>query len=159
MCIEYDGKEYWQGLLDRDNKPMDESTTMMLMQCIMMEKDGFKRGIDEEMDKNLEQSMALKVFEKRLEAAGVECTLPLAMFLTSMCDNPAKVVMWAYTVNLIRVADGLSGPVTIEDMTRHFAWGFPLDSEYSKIWDEQKKEGQPLGNMVDNFENWPGVVV
>lgn len=160
MCIEYEGKEYWQGLVDVDSRPMTEDETGMLVQCMMMENQNFTKGQDKEIDTGLESSMGYKIFDKRLEVAGIEVTLPLAMFLVSLCDSPGNVVMWAYTVNVIRVARNIEGPVTVSDFAEAFPMGIPTDEGLQKAWEEQKvNDGSMTGNLVDNFENWAGVVV
>jgi len=108
----------------------------------------------------LEESLGYQIFTKRLEAAGTEVTLPLAMFLVSLCDSPGKVVLWAYTVQVIKVSREIEGrPVKMEDLAEVFPWGFPTEKGYEEAWEEQKKDGAPHGNMVDDFRNWPGVVL
>jgi len=157
--IEYKDKEYWQGLLDTDSAPMTEDETGMFLQCIMMEQSGFKRGQDEEIEKGLESSLGYKIFDKRIQAAGLDVTLPLVMFLVSLCENPAHVVMWAYTLNVIKATKGIEGrPVATEDFANAFPMGIPTEDGYKTSWNEQKQTGEPVGNSVDNFENWPGVV-
>lgn len=156
--FEYDGKEYWQGLLGMDSRPMHEDETGMLFQCMMMEQSGFQKGQNAEIDKGLDTSRGFKILEKRLEAAGVEVTLPLMMFLTSLCDKPGMVVVWAYTLNVIRVTRNVEGPVGTSEFAHAFPMGIPTDDVYQAAWNEQKvNDDSPTKNLVDNFKNWPGL--
>lgn len=101
---------------------------------------------------------AIKIMWKRLEWAGFgnKVSFPVQMFICCLCNNPAKVVMWAYTLAHMLEKDKTLAKVTMETLTKYFPDGFPQDEVYEACWISQK--GKPRGvdedNLMDIKEWW-----
>jgi hypothetical protein len=154
--MEYKGVDYWQGLLDRKTEPMTEEQSRMFMTCVMADITGPDEEKDAKVREAFEDHLGAQVFLRRLEVTGTEVSVPLTLFLLSMCKTPGDAVMWAYTVHAIAVTHGLD-KVSTNELAEAFPMGFPTEESIEQAWGSQKKEGEPAGNMVDNWDNWPGI--
>lgn len=82
--------------------------------------------------------------------------IPVLVFLSSICDSPGQIVMWAHTLNEMFVK--LGHKVTLSDFAKEFPMGIPIDEEYRRVWDLQKRIPEPgtIGgdNLIDDFTQW-----
>lgn len=154
--IEYQGKEYWQGLLDRETQPLTDNESEMYMRCVMMDMEGVEFGQNPEWDKEVQASPQYQIISSRLGIAGSKASIPVILFLSTLCNSPGKCVVWAYTLQMMRAIRGIEGPVKMEDLSYTFPMGFPVESEYSAAWSEQNSMSEN-GNFVDKYDNWPKV--
>lgn len=155
MGMEVSG--YWEGLLGRQSNPMSKEQTDLFFRLMMAEMQG---PVTEDMFPGLDDHMGYQIMKNRLEAGGVKVSLPVQMFLASISDRPAAVVMWAYTCALICAKEDLP-ELKMSGLADAFPWGFPKPEEMEKAWAEQKvvlKEGEEFygsDNTIDDFANWP----
>jgi len=98
---------------------------------------------------------AIGIAVKRFEATNVAYDRSLLTFCASLCNNPAKVVMWCYTLHVMTAR--LGRPATLLDYaTDYFPHGVPTEDAYQELWSEQKHPDAPLGNAFDVMIAWPG---
>ena len=142
-------------LLDaKQVQAMTKDETMVFLQLGLMEKhlDGAKEG---HLDRELrEASFLYQVLVKRLEVFSPKSkfTIPLLSFISTICDRPGTIVMWAYTLHMMASTLPTPRTVTLEDLAKVFPMGFPTEKEYDRIWDGQK--GPKGQNLLDLEETW-----
>jgi len=130
-----------------------EETQVFVHLCTMdMHLDGAK---GRHLDRTLrEQSFLYQVLVKRLEVCSPKSkfSIPLLAFVSTICDRPGTIVMWAYTLHMM--ASQLAEPrmVKLEDLAKVFPMGFPTEEEYERVWDGQK--GEKGVNLLDVEETW-----
>ncbi len=98
---------------------------------------------------------SVKVMAARLTLADDACRFaPMTvLFLTSLCNSPAKVVLWAhYLVRRTYELDG--GIVDNGVLAIDFPMGFPTDEGVSAIWDAQKLVATLASNALDTPDPW-----
>jgi hypothetical protein len=96
----------------------------------------------------------LQIFHKRMDAMSVDMTDQLAFAALDTADNPARAVMWAFTLNRIAKENP---EVKILDcelvFMRYFPEGIPSIASMNALWLECKTE-VGTGNGMDDFSNW-----
>jgi hypothetical protein len=106
------------------------------------------------LEKVLVDYVPFQILRKRLRAVYKRdiADIKVMVCCAALCDNPAKLVMWAYQIALI--AKELGRNVTFEDLFVHgsFAMGVPSQDSYKKAWESQK---QGANNSLDTLEPWP----
>ena len=116
------------------------------------------RDKEEELstDELLNKEFTTKLVLKRFEAYDLKFKITnffLVASLTTFADNPAKIMimLWFAFKYWKRTNKELIG---IEDWCHIFPMGTPTDEELKVMWDSQKGEGEPIGNMLDNSTYW-----
>lgn len=146
----------WHGLIGNWKTPMTKDQTMAMMNLFFFEKNP-KPEAEATLTASLASVFPYQVIMKRFECLGIadKFSVSSLAFIICLCDTVGDAVMWAYTLNYIRVADNLS-KVTINDVVARFPWGFPTKEERKVIWDAQKgfAMGLKCDNWVDQMD-WP----
>lgn len=157
----------WHGLVECKTAPMPDKTSMAFLNLSLMEKSGIPDGMEAEIE---EKSLAYKILNQRLKVVGgsdQEITFAVKCFVTLMCDNPGKAVMWAFTLHYIRVVE--KAKVDMSVLAEWFPMGFPTDQSMHEAWDAQKlatidpeafknrTEMPSPDNWVDYPDNWPKI--
>lgn len=146
--------ENWKGLLGAEVRPLSESESKAMVQLFVGEKG---KPVPVDLVKQMRAgSMTFQIIESRSQAAGADVHPALVLFLSTLCENPAKAVMWAWTLAHIALESG-GGEIGFDIWTAYFPMGVPKDEEYRRIWEDQKESGKPLGNNLDDAEFWPKV--
>ena len=98
--------------------------------------------------------IAMIVFH-RLNPINVQIDCALALWISLLSEgNPARAVMWAYTIREIYIttkAHAANKIVTLNDWVLAFPDGAPTEAAFGEIWDAQKTL---RGNGVDDSRNW-----
>lgn len=90
-----------------------------------------------------------KVFYAHLNGRGLKIERALMLFLCTISNSPAKLVLWVWTLHNAKV----TGPVTLAYWAEHlFPLGVPTEAAYEKIWDAQKSPKG--GNLLDGATVW-----
>jgi len=141
----------YKGLLGCRTEPMDIKLTELFMKLFMAEMDpAFEAAVMKEKEAGRLPDGA-KILLGRLNWYGIRPNMALTLLITGICDSPGKVITWAFTLAMI--AKKYNVPVLkISLLTNCFPDGFPVASEYERIWQEQKIGG---GNQLDDGGNWP----
>jgi len=136
-------------LLGSETEEMTRKQTEIFLRLYMIEE--LHKDID--MKEN-EIPFTYKVMEARIgQHPTAKITTCCKLAVASICDTPAKAVMWAYT--LCRIAEYEELPVvTLTKLANHFPHGFPTEESYKKVWDAQKNPESPLGNLLDTPIVW-----
>jgi len=138
-----------ESLINTKKGLLSEETMKMFIIISMMEKT--KEPIPEEAI----GTFLYQVLAKRLAYFKIPVNSHAICLIASMIDSPGKAVMWAYTLNEIyRI---VAKEITIEDIVEHgFGDGFPIESEYKRIWDAQKIKAKfpDSDNALDYPEHW-----
>lgn len=108
-------------------------------------------GIEEALGEQGMAIFAIAVMIKRLQNVKPlsNYSLNAILFVTSLCDSPGKVVMWAYTLAEETRKGGVCNMSALVDLFPH---GFPTDAGYSQIWDAQKLSREERGDGWN--DNW-----
>lgn len=144
-------------LFEAELGPMDKETTKYLIQCTMLEKRNDPK-VNAELINNLLPDFGYRVLKQRLDIVECKCSPALLVFILSLCENPAKLVQWVFTLHCIQKIDNVEQLTIGHIVMKYFMFGFPIDLEYQRLWSEQKKAGEPHNNGIDNFDNWPAAV-
>ena len=137
-----------ESLLIADVEEMTQSQTSIFIKLYMTEELHRDYGIVEE-----DLPAAYRIMEKRIgQHPTARVTTGCKLCCASLCNSPAKAVMWAYT--LCRIAEETELPVTITELAHRFPHGFPTEEAYRTTWDAQKNPGAPLGNLLDCPTTW-----
>lgn len=146
-------------LLRTETRPLTQDESKMLITLLCHKDDDGLIPLDEVIRKD--NVFPYMVMVKRLDtfkkmfSPKLEIGLGPQIFCALTSNNPAKVVMWAYTLNEIFLKCGHK--VTLEDWINEFPMGLPTEEEFIRIWDSQKqKRTEALGsdNKIDDFTNW-----
>lgn len=153
------------GLFDCKVRPMTKDESKLFIHLTMMEMDFQRkggealRGIDKDLrEKDVFPYMVmvkrLGVFKEHLSPT-LDIGIAPQVWCSMISDRPAKIVMWAHTLNEIFVKTGR--PVTLADWVQYFPMGIPTEEEYQRVWELQKITPPPgiIGdNMIDDFKQW-----
>jgi hypothetical protein len=126
-------------------RPMTENETKLFVNCMFADMQEYKDFSTLE-----EQAFAIQVLQKRLVYHEVKVSVPVGVFICSMSKTPGDLVMWAYTLFLIQKKN--NKPVTMEDLSKEFPFGFPIEESYETVWDSQKNDNG--SNQLDFKANW-----
>lgn len=136
-------------LLEAQTAPMSPKQTEYMLNLMMAEMSG-KDG-DILKDLLAANHFPLQVLEKRLEVYGdkdAQISPGVRVFCSVISDNPAQVVMWAYTLHLLWRRS--KKKVDFAAFANAFPWGIPKEDAITPIWDSQKRKPEP-GTMNDNL--------
>lgn len=99
----------------------------------------------------IRSTFALQVFEKRMKALDMVATPWLSVFITTLCSNPAEVVMWAFFMKIFSITSK-SRLVSLQDLGLIFPQGLPTKEGMNWAWDLQKLNTATIkGFGVDNL--------
>jgi hypothetical protein len=70
--------------------------------------------------------------------SGMEFSLPVVLFLCSLCNYPSQVSMWAYSLVNMSHKRNDSKVVTFSQMSRYLDRMVPKEECYFAAWDAQK---------------------
>ena len=155
----------YTGLIDRSSKtngcrPMSKKESEMFIRLSLVERQRKKYGdaFTAEMMQELERDFSFRVLKQRLGWAGfardtVVTPEAVLLLLTQDCiENPAQLVLWAYTLLYIHASE--KEVVDINLLAQWFPYGFPTPERYHEIWDKQKGHELKVENC-DNFIDRP----
>ena len=110
------------------------------------------KNVSEEMKGNF----IYQIMDKRIKHFKIPVNDWLIVFISCIIDNPAKAVMWVYTLK--QMYKQLQREINLTDFCelRYFGLGIPEEEEYKRIWDLQKvKPDYPKSdNALDDPEYW-----
>lgn len=149
-----------KSLMGCETRPMSEEETKIMLVLIWTKEDDKLAEIDQQLrEKKCFQYM---VMVKRLEclkaiSPNVEIGFGPKIFCSLISQTTGQVVMWSYTLNEMFLKYGHK--ITMNDFVEEFPMGVPLDEEYKKVWELQKKNEEERGgeyndNKIDDFSNW-----
>ena len=127
-------------LRESKTEEMNSIESQLFIKCTMLELSKSKVKIEDDV---------MTLINNRLKQYNIEATIPLIMFLSTLCDTPAKAVMWAYT--LFKMYDNKI--IDIKHFAAEFMDGIPTDEGYREMWENQKNVDAPLGNLLDGDWN------
>lgn len=144
-----------KSLLDFKDKcqAMTEEQSRDFVMCFLEENQDKK--MSEEAMSKLENDFSYKLMSKRLKMAKVPVSIWALLFLTTLCNSPGKLVMYAYVCCIIFKKNGRG--VTIQDLAEEFPVGFPTEDATRECWDSQKglEHGiKNVDNLLDTREPW-----
>lgn len=151
----------YEGLLKPGLKmrPLTKEETETFIKCMLMEKDNETREKIEKYFFNESPEFPVRVMRARVAHIKQQVSAPLALFLCSLCENPAHVVQWAHVLFLLAQRNP-GKVVTFDEWATPFGDGVPTAESMSEAWDAQK--GKYEGNIVvpgfpttDNFLDSP----
>jgi hypothetical protein len=147
----------------KPTEPFDEENTTLFTQLTIAElqcTEGLEKELKEDMERG---SFFYQVMSKRLEVVEAIVSIYTRAFLCHIAINTAEVVLWAWTLNLLSVAE--DRPVTLGIWAEYFPWGIPVPEARKAIWYAQKipdkmrpryESGQKgPDNLVDYMNIWP----
>lgn len=133
---------------------MSRTSTESFVRCCLAENP----GVDPKTAGQLQAEFAnppfaLAIFLGRLKAADPKLVYSesIILFLASLCDTPARVVLWAHHVVTSTRRMPVGAALTMTDLAHDFPDGFPTEAGYGRIWDAQKGLG---GNRLDMVDAW-----
>lgn len=151
----------YQGLLGCEVRLMNEDESGDMLRCLIMEKGMLTLDAEaimrEEVKLAAEAGFGWNVLTKRLHAFGVKSTIAVRLYILTLCENPAQAVLWAFTMAKMAEKNKFQ-QVTMEQLAESFPDGVPIELEYRRLWDLQKRENPPRGGMdnwLDYAEVWP----
>ena len=109
-----------------------------------------------DIHEDIVNSFLFQVLKKRLQHFQTPVTDHLIAFISLIIDNPAKAVMWAYTLNKMYKKRQQKIDIKIFSDYEYFADGIPTEEEYKRIWGSQKVKSEftKSDNALDDPENW-----
>lgn len=134
----------WTALLDERDVRLLDADEAMILGLILSSPDAVSEMMKE---------FPCQVMKKRLDAAKAMVDDHLWVFVSMICNSPGKVVMWAYTLTLMYVRK--ESKLLFKDYLDQFGKGIPTDEALRRCWDTQKDADCPLGNWLDDMDNWP----
>lgn len=122
--------------------PMDEETSMMMIQLLMIPKDTFKIP-------DAEKPFLVRVIEGRLSVFSYQITdMRLLLFLAVISETPGTAIMYLtylqYWCNKQRRTE-----VDLDTLCEVFPTGFLSEESLTRIWDGQKVGGEGSDNLLD----------
>ena len=133
---------------ESDCESMSEDVSKTYAQAIMLDIQSPAEFVEEDADR---LGFSGKVLIDRLKWGDIKISRGLAAIITMLSKGvPGEIVMWAFT--LCKMYKGST--LTASDLASYFPIGFPIEEAREKIWDAQKDVNAPLGNAVDDKENW-----
>ncbi len=154
----------YEGLL-QNGLPIREMTKdecEMMVRCVLMERDNdVREKIEETVFESVEVPQQLRVMRGRFQFFRKQVSAPLALFLASLCENPAQIVMWAYVLRVLATRNP-EKVIGFDIWSQSFADGVPTEEAYKKAWAAQKGkfdnnivvEGFKADNYLDTAEAW-----
>ena len=139
-------------------RPMTREESESFVHCSLVDTKGGKdQPIEDVAAEFSDAPLALAILLKRIRVAAPATPVRTAtvLFLTSLCDSPGTVVLWAFY--LVKRGAELGRAVRIADLAMDdFPDGFPTRDGYTAIWDEQKgiRHGRSVDNLLDTREAW-----
>ena len=133
-----------------DIRPMTYDESETFLKAVMIEL-----HYGEELDSENAAKLGPigQIFESRLRGTGVKVSFWTALFVISLGKgSPGMAVMWAYAIK--RLYEKTGECVDIRAFAEAFPVGVPTEEFADLLWDEQKREGAPLGNGLDDRKNW-----
>jgi hypothetical protein len=132
--------------------PMTKEQTKQVL-GLMMAKSKEKPAAE---DEQLSPLFLSQVILTRISAYKLPFTVSNFFLLASMIcgiDSPGKMMLLLALCFQYHQKNKKT-LLTLNDWANMFPWGMPTKEEFHQMWDSQKREGEPLGNMVDNPEYW-----
>jgi len=139
------------GLSPDGVRPMTLDESKVLISLTMMTEEDAAP-----IEAELAEDIGYQILNKRLEYYGVKVEVRAKLWVSSLCDRPGTVVMWAYTLMLL---SRVHTPVSLTDLTspNTFGFGIPTEESYHARWDSQKRLHAPRGfndNWLDADDFW-----
>lgn len=110
--------------------------------------------VNPEVAKATEESIGFRILTSRLKPHGVKITPLTLAFLTLLCENPGKCVVWAFTI-FCATKRRPETVYALEHFCDDFPFGIPDETYQREVWEAQKAPHAPLGNLLDIAEDWP----
>lgn len=115
---------------------------------VVWEAAGFPTPDKEETVRNQLHGGLFQILENRLKVMGVPLKFPALLLVWSLCEgHVGNASIWA--AGLSRLHRNLGKPLGIKELAEAFPVGFPTPARMGALWSMQKREGAPLGNMLD----------
>lgn len=133
-------------------KPMTKEQSEIFLKLMLAKP----KEIPIENDEELNTSFLSQIIIKRIKAYKLPYSLSnlfLLMSLSCGVNTPGKAMI-ILALSFQYYNKNPKSLLTIEDWANIFPFGMPSEKEFDQMWDSQKKSDEPLGNMVDNPENW-----
>ena len=131
-------------LCDYPTRPMNQEEMKFFMDVTMS-----KPITDVNLREEILKIPICKIMDLRFPD-GFQIELKLLLFVADLTEgNPAKAVMWAYTLYKNNIK-------TFDEWVHAFPMGFPTDEAYNQFWDSQKVRDDYEGsdNLLDRRETW-----
>lgn len=149
--------EDYKCLLTADVRPMDQDDCKIMFAVMGCPEDKVPL-MEEELMENFGYQVALKRADIMKELFDEEVNRKLLIFVVSISDNPAKIVMWLFTLHLMFLL--LKRNPTLDDFCgSYFPTGIPTEKAYKRAWDRQKRDRKSgtleSDNKLDDFNLWP----
>lgn len=147
-------------LLDLPNKdlePMSKELSQVFLSLLLAERQDQGELLFADILKTGDPMIAI-ISARFAHMAGLDNTVitPLVRVLCSVLaeGNPGRGVMLAHTMTVLHHRIGK--PVTLEDIASEpvFGFGFPKDSTYSRVWDQQKIAAEDRATSGSFSDNW-----
>lgn len=145
-------------LFEAAQTPMSQEDSEYFVQCLMLSKQLTNPDHFLEIENDIKTTLPGKIFYNRMEVMDVKCCPLAAAFILSLCNNPAKAVLWAFSLFCMQRMSKLERVTLDEIADEYFPNGFPNELEFQRIWTAQKQPADIArgitGNAIDNFDNW-----
>lgn len=148
----------YEGLLGCEVREMTQDESILFMQATLAEEDA-QRAAPDYVAEEMAKDHGYQIITKRMAAHGVRTTLMLKLFLVTISENPAHLVLWVYTLAHIQ-AKNPGSLVTIHVWGDHFPDGVPTKGAYDSVWGAQKRSSEDgpntsTDNWLDYHVSWP----
>lgn len=132
-----------ESLLTAKKTQMTEEQTKVFIIC------GFAEMNNNPVPDEIKDAFLFRVLAARIKQHEIDVSEWVIVFISiGLCTNPAMCTMWNHC--LFKMQEKHKKRITFELLSMNdFADGFPIESEYERIWDNQKGDG-PLGNLMDH---------
>ena len=145
----------YRGFLDCEQselQAMTEDQSRNYLHLMMVEQRSGLEFPGNDFQKEVESDFGFSLIKARLEAVNIydRVSKPLLLFITLLCDTPAELVLWAYTLTKI-AEENPNGQIDFLLFSQYFPFGIPTKDGFSRLWDAQKGDG-PHGNWLDRME-------
>lgn len=96
---------------------------------------------------DLKNNFGWNVIQKRADLYKLKYSVPMLVFVCTLCDSPGKAVMWVHALK--RLEQKLGREVGMTELAHAFPMGFPIDPALHALWEAQKAIGGAKDNYLD----------
>lgn len=121
--------------------------THALMLCYMNEQMG------QPVDGEIEGRLAYQIMMKRCRHHGISVTPWTLALIALLVDRPGSAMLYVAALHYIS-RKSAAGTVNLDRFIDFFGDGFPGEDELRRIWEGQKSDYAPLGNVLDDPQAW-----
>lgn len=129
-----------------------ENMTVMLQLAMIKEKEGDMTTAEE-----LKNDFSVQMLSKRIKAYELPFIITdffLVMSVMTFAVNPGLLMILLRLCYQEYVKNGtVLFDLTVWSMNM-FPMGTPTEESLKRFWEEQKESGAPLGNALDDVDNW-----